>query len=137
MSTVLAFQFLTKDKYVHRNQLLCNIAAQLLFRLRGITPDAIPTSMEPFLHINKDDSAAVENLIHVLLLEIPFTYIFVDGLDEAEYADDQAFIPTIRQNQEVPTFVDFLVREVLQSPTTVRVVRQSIPHVDSRVHVQA
>ena len=113
-----AFQFLTKDS-VSRAQLLRNLAYQLLDCLICSGAET-PVSVRPFLQINKDDSGALERLIHFVLQELPFIYIFVDGLDEAEYTDNHHMGYLHRHNKEVADFVTFLVRQALQFPEKLR-----------------
>jgi hypothetical protein len=86
-----------------------------------------PPSLESFLQINKDDSSSLERLIHFVLQELPFTYIFVDGLDEAGYTEGQCFAPAHRYNKEVPDFVTFLVQEAIQFPGKLRLFCSSQP----------
>lgn len=120
-----AFQFLTKDS-VSRAQLLRNLAYQLLDCLISSNVET-PNSLEPFLQINKDDSGSLERLIHFLLLELPFTYIFIDGLDEADYTDTHHLSFLHRHNKEVPDFVTFLIQEAAQFPEKIRLWCSSQP----------
>ncbi|KAL5320545.1 hypothetical protein ACEPPN_011354 [Leptodophora sp. 'Broadleaf-Isolate-01'] len=122
----VAFQFLTKDQYTPRIQLLRNLAWQLLDCLVCLSLET-PPSLESFLQINKDDSSSLERLIHFVLQELPFTYIFVDGLDEADYTEGQCFAPAHRHNKEVPDFVTFLVQEAIQFPGKLRLFCSSQP----------
>lgn len=121
----VAFQFLTKD-HVSQAQLLRNLAYQLLDCLITKSSET-PTSLEPFLQINRDDSGSLERLIHFVLLELPFTYIFIDGLDEADYSDRQVSISAHRHNKEVPDFVTFLIQEAVQFPEKLRLWCSSQP----------
>jgi hypothetical protein len=122
----VAFQFLTKDQYSSRSQLLRNLSYQLFDCLISKTKET-PTSLESFLQINRDDSAALERLIHFTLLELPFTYIFIDGLDEADYVENQLSSSAHRQNKDVQDFVTFLIREAVQFPGKLRLWCSSQP----------
>jgi hypothetical protein len=122
----VAFQFLTKDQYISRTQLLRNLAYQLLDCLITWITET-PTSLEPFLQINKDDSDSLERLIHFVLLELPFTYIFIDGLDEADYTESQLWGSSHRHNKEVQDFVTFLIQETVQFPGKLRLWCSSQP----------
>ncbi|KAB8237317.1 uncharacterized protein BDW43DRAFT_307591 [Aspergillus alliaceus] len=69
--------------------------------------DLMPPSIEPFLNINKDGSAMVENPIHALLGQLPRVFISIDGLDEAEYTENHPASYAIFHEKQVSTF-DFL-----------------------------
>jgi hypothetical protein len=122
----VAFQFLTKDQYIPRTQLLRNLAYQLLDCLIVKSVET-PASLEPFLQINKDDSGSLERLINFVLLELPFTYIFIDGLDEADYTEGQLLSPAHRYNKDIPDFVTFLIQEAVQFPGKLRLWCSSQP----------
>ncbi|KAH7364600.1 hypothetical protein BKA65DRAFT_141598 [Rhexocercosporidium sp. MPI-PUGE-AT-0058] len=122
----VAFQFLTKDQYTPRIQLLRNLAWQLLNCLVCQSIET-PPSLQAFLQINKDDSGSLERLIHFVLQELPFTYIFVDGLDEVDYTEGQCSAPAYRYNKEVPDFVTFLIQEAIQFPGKLRLFCSSQP----------
>jgi hypothetical protein len=70
---------------------------------------------------------SLERLVHFLLQELPFTYIFVDGLDEADYTDTHHLGYLHRHNKEVPDFITFLIREAVQSPEKLRLWCSSQP----------
>lgn len=120
------YHFFRKDTYVSRNQLLLNIASQLINCLYAHNLK-IPPSLEPYMRINKDDSISLEQLISVALQELPFTYIFLDGLDEAEYMKEQAPISIHTTNNEVDDFVSFLMECAVRNPTNVRLWCSSQP----------
>lgn len=115
----LIFQFLTKDHYVSRNQLLRNLAQQLLELLAAKRPK-LPESLTPFLTVNKENTRMVEKLIQAIIHELPLTYIFLDGLDEADHTDVQGDVPIPRAKEEVPLFVNFLASEAIENPDKVR-----------------
>lgn len=120
------YHFFRKDAYISRNQLLRNIASQLIHCLYSRNPK-IPPSLELYLKINKDDSISLEKLIRVALKELPSAYIFLDGLDEAEYTKEQAPISIHTANNEVNDFVSFLMECAVQHPTNVRLWCSSQP----------
>ncbi|KAK3898989.1 hypothetical protein C8A05DRAFT_37409 [Staphylotrichum tortipilum] len=126
LSHCCVFQFLTKDKYVSRNQLLRNMAAQLVRWLEARDPTQFPDALSEFHYLNKDDSLALEKLIRRLIAETPSAYIFLDGLDEVEYADEQSLAPTT-PGKEVALVVEFLVQEVSKSRGTARLWLSSQP----------
>ncbi|KAE8391079.1 hypothetical protein BDV23DRAFT_182980 [Aspergillus alliaceus] len=66
--------------------------------------DLMPPSIEPFLNINKDGSAMVENPIHALLGQLPRVFISIDGLDEAEYTENHPASYAIFHEKQVSTF---------------------------------
>ncbi|KAL4942877.1 hypothetical protein BDV06DRAFT_221721 [Aspergillus oleicola] len=98
--------------------MLRSIAAQLLRCLADRIKDVLPAAIEPYLNVNNQDSTRMEDLIEALLMELPQTFIFVDGLDEAEYAEDVSDFGY--HDQDVQEFVGFLLRKAAESSATVR-----------------
>jgi predicted RNA-binding protein YlqC (UPF0109 family) len=76
--------------------------------------------LEPFLNINREDSRSIESLIHFVLLELPFTYIFIDGLDETDYIEQQSLLSSYRQD-DIPELISFIIKEAVDFPNKVRV----------------
>ncbi|KAK4146874.1 uncharacterized protein C8A04DRAFT_25453, partial [Dichotomopilus funicola] len=111
------FRFLTKDFYITRNQILRHLASQLLLALSDVTPapKKVPDSIAGFRQIDVNNSYAVENLIRAIISELPMTFIFIDGLDEAEYVDDDR-LPAPAQVDDVQAVVQFLIRVTTGSP---------------------
>lgn len=134
-SLTVVRQFLSKDAYVPRRQLLRMTAAQLMDSLIKMDLDSIPNSILPFLNISNDDSTTLESLIHAILLELPLTYIFIDGLDDAEYTDIPMSTPTSHPPMDVKLFVEFLIKEASKNPEKMRLWLGSQPLPDIRQYV--
>ncbi|KAK4463184.1 hypothetical protein QBC42DRAFT_250727 [Cladorrhinum samala] len=79
------FSYITDNTEFSRFQFLWNLASQLLDNLKGsLSQLSGPPNLEAFLRLRWEDSASLERLISLLLDVLPSTYIFIDGLDEAE-----------------------------------------------------
>jgi hypothetical protein len=119
------FGFLSKDNGFTRNQLLRNFALQLLQYFVG-KPTSIPEFLRRPIDIDRDNTAALEELIRVLLCYIPTTYIFIDGLDEVSYTREEAKAShtfsylTTSLEEDLKAVVTFLANEALQNPQKVR-----------------
>ncbi|KAF5482847.1 hypothetical protein CGCF413_v015498 [Colletotrichum fructicola] len=112
----VAFYFITKDKYRPRSHLLRNLASQLLSVLETLAIGELPPSIESFVPI-WIGTAKVESLIHDLLQGLPMAFIFIDGLDEADYIDRPE---SIVQGGELLIFVKFLIKEAIHLLRKVR-----------------
>lgn len=134
-SPIVVRQFLSKDAYIPQRQLLRITATQLMDSLVKMDLDSIPNSILPFLNITNDDSTILESLILAILLELPLTYIFIDGLDDAEYADIPMSTPTPHPPADVKLFVEFLIKEASNNPAKVRLWLSSQPLPDIRQYV--
>lgn len=132
----MVFRFLTKDFYVTRNQILRHLASRLLWCLFELVPKpkALPDSMRRFVQINTNDSAELENLIRVAVSELPMTYIFIDGLDEAEYADDNSR-PAPARGDDVQAVIEFLIRDIAKSSPAFKLWLSSQPLPEIRGYV--
>jgi hypothetical protein len=138
LSPFIIRQFFSKDEYIPPRQLFGAIATQLVDALIKMAYDAVPESIEPFLHVNNNSAENLQRLIHATLLELPLTYIFVDGLDEAEYAENpkrEGANWTTRPPDDVKDFVQFLIQEARKTPAKVRVWLSSQPLPDIRTYV--
>ncbi|KAF6814021.1 nacht and tpr domain protein [Colletotrichum sojae] len=112
----VAFQFITKDKYWPRSHLLRNLASQLLTELQKLAIDQLPPSIESFAPV-WTDAAMIESLVHDLLQVLPMTFIFIDGLDEADYIDGPE---SIVKAGDTSTVIKFLIKEATGLPQKVR-----------------
>jgi hypothetical protein len=91
-----------------------------LLELLAVKVPQLPESLIPFLTVDKENTRMMEKLIQAIINELPLTYIFIDGLDEADYTDLQGDIPVPRAKEELPFFVSFLVSEAIKNPSKVR-----------------
>jgi hypothetical protein len=134
-SPVIIRQFLSKDDHISRRHLLRITATQLMDYLISMAGDTIPESIIRFLNVTNDDSSKLEDLIRAILQELPLTYIFVDGLDEAEYAIIPKSTLTFRPPEDVQLFIEFLIQETAQSSDKVRLWLTSQPLPSIRQYV--
>lgn len=122
--------FLSKDEYIPTRLLLGTIATQLIDELIKVADDVLPASVEPFLEVKNDDTEKLWNLIKSILLELPLTYILIDGLDEVQYAEVSKRKGSTRTTdllKELQFFVEFLIQVARDNPSQVRVWLSSQP----------
>lgn len=118
--SVVAFQFLGASEYSSRNQLLRNLAGQLLDNLSDMGKSLSPDLLS-FLNIRPEDSSRVENLIRQLIRELPYVYVFIDGFDEADYwVDRDRSFHYQPQKNEIYTVMLFLLKEAERFPSKLR-----------------
>jgi hypothetical protein len=122
-------QFFSKDEHIALRRQYGTVAAQLVDSLLQTSPDTVPAAIEPFLNARNDTLEKLKDLIRALLLELPLTFIFVDGLDEAEYAavPEHPQPPDRQPTKEVSNFVEFLMQQACEMPSKVRVWLSSQP----------
>ncbi|KAG6357688.1 hypothetical protein INS49_013567 [Diaporthe citri] len=94
------------------------IAAQLLdnFKEEGLDPAPV---LEPFHQINENNPREVEGFVDRLFDLLPMTYVFIDGLDEADH--DPGRSSAIDKSTEVRKVVQFLTKKACRSPERVRI----------------
>ncbi|KIL83583.1 hypothetical protein FAVG1_13203 [Fusarium avenaceum] len=127
-SKAIVQQFFSKDEHITLRRSFGTVASQLVDVLLKADPATVPTTIEPFLNVRHDTCEKLQDLIHALLLELPLTFIFVDGLDEAEYVDPEHPVPVDHQpTNEVNRFVEFLIQQAHEMPSKVRVWLSSQP----------
>lgn len=114
------FIFITKALDISRNELLRHLAHQLLQNLRDDAPE-MPSYLEEYTRISKHNSNLLERLIQTLLANRPRTFIFLDGLDEAEYYNGsqgtKSALLINSKEPEMEDFIQFLIRQARSGKT--------------------
>lgn len=116
-------EFLTKDTPISRTQILRNLALQLLDNLNIVTEE-LPDGLRVFLNIHSQNPAELEDLIKAIVSELPATFIFIDGPDEADYPDNNSHItslPMVKEKEEgIRKLLQFLHRLVRSNAESTR-----------------
>ncbi|KAL4786823.1 hypothetical protein BJX76DRAFT_354824 [Aspergillus varians] len=114
-------EFLTKDYPISQIQILRNLAFQLLENL-SLRTQELPKKLKKFSKIRKSDTSAFEKLIEATITELPMTFIFIDGVDEADYHKDTVHMTNLAMIQgkdsEIENLLRFLCRLVHRNPAT-------------------
>lgn len=112
-------EFLTKDYPISQIQILRNLAFQLLECLSAVKPE-LPRDMRRFSEIHKNDISSFERLIEATISELPMTFIFIDGVDEADYHNDTVHMTNLAaiqgKDSEIQNLLLFLHRLVHKCP---------------------
>ena len=134
---MVIYQFLSNDDYTSSNRLFRIFAAELLrhILIQGI--DALPASIEPFLNLSKNETPKLQKLVACLIMELPLTYIFIDGLDEVESSThrDSSMPDLTRGEEDVKAVMAFLFRQAASHPHKLRVWCSSQPLPRIRNHM--
>ncbi|KAI1105315.1 hypothetical protein F4804DRAFT_304514 [Jackrogersella minutella] len=138
-SLVIIHQFLSNDDYIPKNRLLRIFSTELLHHILKQRTIALPTSIKPFLNVRKNESSKLEELIDCLILELPLTYIFIDGLDEVESSIQKRHSSVSDRShweQDVQELMSFLFRKAVLRPEKLRVwcSSQSLPRIRNHLY---
>lgn len=76
-----AYQYYSFDERVPALTVYRNIAVQLFDQLHSQTDD-VPEHIHGHVQMRSDSVESIKELIKLLVVEMPQTYIFIDGLDE-------------------------------------------------------
>ncbi|KAK8852333.1 vegetative incompatibility protein HET-E-1 [Apiospora arundinis] len=115
----IAFLFINKGQDWPRSYLLRTLTYQLLDTIRTLDIADL-ASLEPLIS-GGPDLSKVEELIQRCLQLLPITFIFIDGLDEAEYAATSLPYNNNNKNRNgVSILVSFLIKQATDLPQKVR-----------------
>lgn len=117
----VAFQFITRQQFLTKQQLLGNLAGQLLGTLIDRNEHVISSSMQRCLD-NLDDENQAWILVRHIFERLPRTYILFDGIDEVDYVDDESQTDTkLRSRKVLYDFFKLVLAEVRRIPDKIRI----------------
>lgn len=125
--------FLSRNNSVKFKSLLQSLARRLVEFLIKRESGQVPSYIEPFLSRQYLSLRMTQDLVRTILEAIPLTFIFIDGLDEVKCASVSAPHGS-SSSSEVEKLVGFLVQEVLDHPSRVRLWLSSQAILDIQVH---
>lgn len=117
----VAFQLLTRDAPLTQEQILKNLADQLVrHHIRNF--NGLSASLRHYMVLGQNDCGSLEALIESMIGDLPLVYFFLDGLDEIEDADDvrPSVIARKRPVEDMKRIIKFLADRASNQPHKIK-----------------